>query len=253
MSSNIRTTKNSILLSCLVTIIFVVSGLRVAYCQNALSLGGERWGIAFGNPVRYSVIRLNIYDTYESDVINGLNFSLYSTTKQSNGIRISLISDDVCPGPVDYDERFRLATNGLKISVLNLNGVQNGLQIGACNYCLNYKGNGLLIGIVNTHMYGNKCMCYARNDGVTAGVVNAGLNTVGVQIGGFNFWTSSSVSVGIINIERTSWFQIGLLNYIKEGPGVQIGIINIRKNNIRFARMLPLLNLRWESRELPNY
>ena len=100
--------------------------------------------------------------------------------------------------------------------------------------------------LVNTHMYMNKSDCDAFQNGLLVALLNYGIVSRGLQIGIFNINTVSSVSVGLINYERRSDVQIGVINFVKENTGVQIGAVNIRKGNIPFARILPLMNIRWE-------
>jgi len=243
---------SNILLFYFLTTLFVIGKQEIGHCQRNLSLGGEKWGLAFGNPTIYSGIRLNLFDLKESECLNGINFSFISLTKKTNGLNISLISkssNQIFISFAGEPKKIISISRGIKISLIIINGYHNGLQIGAYNKCLNYRGKGLLMGIVNSHMYGNKCMCYATQHGLLIGILNKGITTKGLQIGALNYRTSSTFTIGLINRERIAKAQIGLVNYLIEGKGVQIGIINIRKKNKWFAKVLPLVNFKWEKKQ----
>jgi hypothetical protein len=75
----------------------------------------------------------------------------------------------------------------------------------------------------------------------------------GVSVAGLYLktWDLTGIGVGAYNrVRRTQvGLTIGLINYARELHGVQIGIINIAKNNKAPFRVLPIVNLNLAGRE----
>lgn len=248
-TKTIKTIKNNFRFISFLTLLILFGNQQIGQCQSAFSLGGEKWGLAFGNPIDYTGIRLNIIDFEKADKFSGLSFSLYSSTYLNNGISLSLISNNRKRYGIYENKKEFGPSNGVKVALYNSNGQINGLQMSIYNYCLSYSGKGVLIGLLNSHMFGNKCGCNAYQRGMLLGIINKGFTTKGLQVGFLNFRTSSTITFGIINFERSSYCQIGLINYTKDAKGIQIGLINYRKNNKWFAKFLPLINFKWEKKQ----
>jgi len=240
-----------LLTNILIITVLIIGTPNTGLSQHAFSIGGKKWGVAFGNPIKYSGIRLNLIDFKKGDILNGLNFSLVSSTKKTNGISISLFSNNHDPITLLPPEKRIGSSNGIKIAFINKNGQHTGFQFAAYNHCYNYAGKGLLAGIINYHPYGLKCMCYAEQRGVQIGIINMGITTKGIKLGIINFLSNSTVTVGVINFETSTFLQIGLFNIQFKSKGIQLGLLNYRHNNIGIAKVLPIINFAIEKRNMP--
>lgn len=87
---------------------------------------------------------------------------------------------------------------GLQLGVINMNGDNAGVSIGAMNLDLGYN-KGLQLGLEN---------CADSLDGVQIGVFNQCGNGDGVQIGIFNYCAEECQQFGLVNVNQRSRLQM---------------------------------------------
>ncbi|MBM4117443.1 hypothetical protein FJ251_06805 [bacterium] len=93
------------------------------------------------------------------------------------------------------------------------------------------------------------------SQGPVRGLAAGGLILAAPELQGLGAGALNGVLVEGINLEdflkirtvnaRMVGLQIGLVNYTAELWGLQLGLVNIARNNPRWARVLPGLNLHW--------
>ena len=211
--------------------ILIISKSAIGQSQNALSLGGNKWGIAFGNPRFYNGLRIGLYNRYLAKIdANGI-YTNKNYIENINGINVSLI--------YSYIE----TVNGISFSPINKVANMNGLQIGIMNKS-SYRGgsNNCTETGSPKRVYGGKSHC------LQIGLTNINISEInGIQISLFNNNKKlRGLGIGLINkcYNSSKSLQIGLINLNYGGNGVQLGIINYRKTNKWFAKILPIINLK---------
>lgn len=223
---------------------------KFANAQDYFSVGGPRWGIAFGNASKYNGVRFNLVDKYEPEILNGVSFAVFSKIIKINGLSVSIINKNNYSSTTYNNEKpIKPTSNGIKLAPVIIGGTHNGFQLSLYHSGKNYNGSGITLSFLNSHEYGNRCGCYSIHKGVLIGVINKHIMTKGLQIGIINLYSFSDVTLGLINIDFSNNNQIGMINYLRDGDGFQIGLINIRKKNKWFAKVLPIVNFKWEKRK----
>ncbi len=218
-------------------LIVVLSG----FSQQYFSIGSEKCGLAFGNPPLYHGLRFNFIDKEYAEHQNGLMISAQNKVKSFNGVNLSVITkNEIFNRTIQNTPKY---SNGLNLSLININGSHNGLQLGLYNQSWSYKGNGILIGLINSHVFDNRCGCPGQHTGLQLGLINIGISTKGMRIGLFNLMGSSSISIGLLNIDHVAGIQIGVFNYERNDKGIQIGLLNYKKSNKPIFRLIPLINI----------
>ncbi len=219
--------------------------------QGEFTIGCNNWGIILGNRTTSNGVRFNVitndYDTLNS---NGLSFTFWDVSYQGatctrtngfhfstvyssqthffdchiNGLSLSLVSFVNRTNGLCLNLLYSISTsgNGVHFSVINRYGTWNGIEISAINLGSNF--NGLQLGILNFGYV---------NNGLQVGLFNISNRFDGVQLGGFNF-SNRGLHRGL---------QFGLIN-TSNSSTVQIGLLNIRRNNRKGFRILPIMNLK---------
>jgi hypothetical protein len=258
----------------IIGIIFIlfIGKPEVGQSQKALSIGGNKWGIAFGNPVDYNGIRLNLIDLKIPKQINGLSISIKNESNIVNGIKLGIFNSP--KGGYSHDTRgntLYAQLNGIQVILLNLHGSNfQGFNFGAINK--NIGGKGINICLLYSHA--------SRINGISISPINIATWIDGIQVGLFNeinTWSRLGscseggggalgkctglqlafcnynegeiygLQIGVINYnKKATGINFGLINFCDSGQSVQFGIFNLRKNNRWFAKILPIVNFKWE-------
>lgn len=221
---------------CFVFLLFSLA----SFAQKYVSIGGDKGGIAFGNPEIYNGIRFNFIDKEQAEHQNGLIITVKSQIRTYNGLNFSLMSRNESISNL-YQIEKKDYSNGIRAGLVNINGVLNGLQVGFYNTGISFKGNGVMLGIMNNHVQ-NRCLCYSTLNGFQAGIINTGYGIKGLRIGLLNIQGSTSFSLGILNIDNKAGLQIGIFNYVRYDKGIQLGLLNYRKENKKPFKLFPLVN-----------
>ena len=132
------------------------------------------------------------------------------------------------------------------------------IRLGLSNRILDEPIAGAIVGLGNEVKtikgialagLGNKIK---TNNGVAlAGLLNAMDINNGVSLAGGNFMRENNgFMAGLINVcESFKGIQLGMLNMVGSGSrGVQFGLFNIRMNAPWYAKVLPLIAIRWSDK-----
>lgn len=218
------------------------------YRNRGLSIGTKRFGVCLGNREKYS----------------GIKFSIKNTSKVVNGLSASVTCGDQNP-----------VTNGIDIGIVNFLGKVNGIQLGIIGVSIDEKSHGLFINPIVTDMWDGQGLAFSglvffcdKFDGISfSGIystanryngilVSPGSNIIDSVLNGFSFsgvrtyaehlngFSFSSVN----RIKHGKGFLLGLVNYSDTFSGVQLGILNIIKENPRPFRRLPIINMHFRKK-----
>ena len=241
-----------------------------------VSLGGNHWGLCFGNAHQYSGLRLNLYDL-DTRRINGLNISILGKghhfffdadstrwkTAATNGLHLGVIHsgqvrvNGISVGGLFNTDRF---TSGVSFSAgFNTSGVTRyGLAVGL----LTLRSKKIYgIGFGGFHVTGEDLAGFIfsglaisaspqaaikRMRGIAiAGVQNEAEQIHGLAIAGG--WVSAfqlkGVGVAALTVTgETHGLQIGIVNSANTLRGFQVGLLNRARNNPKWSRVMPLVN-----------
>jgi hypothetical protein len=200
------------------------------------SIGSKTIGICFGNSIKYTGLRFNIFDQ-NVDCVNILNFCLLeSKVKLSNGVSTALflISDD--------------QNNGISLASLgNVGDKRNGIAIsGLFTNISKLNGIGLAgLGLMGDTLNG----FFASGYGVTQWDYNRQIHLLNGVAMAFIFTSIEKIrglTIGAINgsLEHKG-AAIGIFNYTDSLRGIQIGLINYSGNNPKGLKWLPIINMHW--------
>ncbi len=144
---------------------------------------------------------------------NMLEAALKDITYESRGVQIGAVN-----GAIESSCRFQIGACNYAIE-------SRGVQIGAFNGAI--ESRGVQIGAVN----GAEESSY----GFQIGAFNGAIESRGVQIGGINYAYNKLIGI-----------QLGLLlnNCGPGSVGIQVGIINVRRGNPWYSKIIPILAVR---------
>lgn len=224
-----KTIARHIILFLLSTFTFLIACPENRCCsQTPFIIGGRGTWVKKGNPFIFNGAKISVYDnTCIDGRLNGLNLSLVlSKIRAVNGFSFAILFS-LCD-----------QMNGFEFSLVNRTTTLKGMQIGVMNQ--------------RTHFL--KPSMRSGNHGLQVGVLNATFSNFGIQFGLYNdSWSGSKgISIGAMNIN--SLFQIGLINIKNESDkGIQFGIINYRKENKWYAKVVPIINIRIKNKEVDDW
>ncbi len=208
--------------------IFLACFYALSFGQNkSFTIGLNDNGLSFGNSENTNGLRFNLWDNDDVNRINGLNFSIFSKARISNGLTFGLLSVDesICNG---------IAINGFFGGSNKANGIIisgggyatdqfNGLGIGGLGLA-GERMNGLFISPMTIGYWSDEKVKLIN--GVAIG-------TFSVSVGKIN---GLSISVVQNYNDEQNGVSIGIVNKSKKLHGIQLGIWNIAENNKIFKR-----------------
>jgi hypothetical protein len=209
--------------------ILIIVSINV-YGQNKhLSLGGQNYGICFGNSKLYSGLRFNFIDSAVY-VTNGLNLSGSADSKLANGLSIGLLS---CSN---------FQTNGISIGGLISSGSCNGISITGL-WSIMTKINGIGISGLTTGDTLNGLM-------LGFWTIFAKKEINGMALGTFYVHSEkmNGLSISILKNEFViqKGFSLSIFNETQELHGLQLGLLNHAENNRKIFRWTPLINFNFK-------
>jgi len=234
---------------------------------NYTSIGSQRFGIAFGQPVMYNGLVLCGICKKKKQIgcINGICLGLKNRFQAFNGFMLGLYNEERT-NDINV-QNLQTNGNGVLAGLFNNSVKMTGINVGLLNN-INIKGitiglensgwcNGISASLVSSLGGHGISMAIINKDfeytGILVGLVNNSYHftpqchdidwggNYGLLIGLYNnTYTSSGVQVGLLNSNGGRCLQIGLINTC--GVGMQVGVININRGNKWYARILPLVN-----------
>ena len=219
--------------------IFLICFCPLSFGQNKyFTIGINDNGLSFGNSVNTNGVRINVWDRDDVNSINGLNISVFSRARISNGFTLGLlgIDESVCNGIVING----LIGGGKKANGIIISGIGygadqlNGLGISGLGLAGD-KLNGLFISLLGIGFWNNEKIKVIN--GATIGVYFVSTEKL------------NGVSVSLIQnvIDEQNGVSIGIVNKSKKLHGIQIGLWNIAENNHFFKRM-PIINFNFRKK-----
>jgi len=241
--------------------------LPLSGSAQSLDIPSSGAGISFGNSTAFTGLRFNYRDR-DVDYVNGINVTLWKPHESSRLSRIKGLSIGTLPGGGSLSGlqlgalgiaaetnvtgiSFALLgigggaeVKGISIAGLGLGsgGIMTGVNLGG----LGVGAGGVLSGITLAGLgAGGRSV-----KGLTmAGITVAGKELNGVQLalgtvrvvddGRMSLFSASAFN----HIQGTqSGLSIGLVNYARRLKGLQLGVINIVRDNRKSLRVLPLFN-----------
>jgi len=239
-------------------VISVCSLLALIFLGNStvqaqsLDIPSKKWGISFGNSKNFTGLRFNIQDDGVQK-INGINFTLWKPKKDN--------PDSVI--------------NGLSLGLMPGGGHLQGIQLGIVGVGAEASMKGINIGLLGAGAGENMYGVNIGGLGVGAGEKLAGINigglgcgsteVTGISFGGLGvggkYLKGIHLSLGSIMTDKSGGvmtglavssfnnirgeqvgLSIGIVNYAWNVKGLQIGLVNIVRNNPRGLKVLPLFN-----------
>lgn len=234
--------------------------------NRALSIGGRRWGLALGNPAKYTGIRFGIKDknaninglsftlfswgnNYRSAVVNGLNLGLfYTSAARVNGFSISPVFNSTSEvwglsyGTLVNDNRY---LNGIGIGGLTLLSIQaRGLSFASLGIISDRISGVAITGLFLTvpeKLRGVGISGFKLEGDDLKGFMVAPIITSfdhkehpihqlkGVSLGLYtraDFMKGIHVSLRTKTSENQRGVVISLVNHSESTNGIQIGLIN---------------------------
>jgi len=211
--------------------VFLLAGTSSIF-GGSLDLTYHHTGVSFGDSKRVNGIRINFTEGEYFEKVNGLNLTMSSEIGASsyefwrdginepfpsgiiNGISMVLIQEG----------RDAREINGIAFRIVSttpdsrINGIHLVPFFGKSEYV-----NGMQLGFI----------------------IEDTVKINGVQIGGFaSTHIMNGVQIGGLHgSDQMRGLQIGILNIAFNLHGLQIGAINYAKNNPKFLRLLPIINM----------
>ena len=221
---------------------------------RALNFPTKNYGISIGNSHEFTGIRINYADE-DIKAVNGLNFTLWIKPRKNKDAVINGMSVGVLPtaGSMQYLNLGLLAVgcaqgdlNGVSVGGLFIGtgGDINGLSIGGL-FILTDEGdiihiNGVTVGglAIGTDGEINGVACSL------ACLVAREIRGLSVTAGYLGSEVSKGVAIaGYAKTDQMHGLSVALYNEAEELHGVQFGLLNYAKNNPKWLRLLPLVNL----------
>ena len=200
------------------------------FTKNYSSIGNREYGLAFGQPLKYSGLVLNGLGNKDHFVrqINGIMLGISNSVFRTNGIMLGFKNKcgDRCP-----DDKKTNVGSGIMAGIINTSngGFINGLETGFIN---NVECYGLKAGIIN----GSRCKgisfslySFSSCDGIEISLINKGFFCRGFRFGIVNY---SKYRLGGGDMSCRGYFggihgmQIGLVNVTAESKGLCLGLLN---------------------------
>ena len=159
---------------------------------------------------------------------SGINCGLFnSNVKVCHGLSLNIIINaDSIDNGISTGLSFNggYMRNGIAISFLSKYKKANGIIIGGFVSIAN-KMNGLNIGM---------------------GTFSDTLNGIALSVYLNNSQLTNGLAVSLVNHStKLNGLMIGLINLSNNGKGIQIGLLNHMKNNPKWLRLLPIINIKW--------
>jgi hypothetical protein len=241
--------------------VFLLPG-RVLFAAKSLALPAKTWGVCFGNSPRFNGLRFNVTDE-KLDLVNGVNITLW----KANDKKASGTVNGLSLGLIPYAGEL----NGIQIGLLGpgaketMRGINLGL-IGAgsgsdmVGLGVGAGKNVIGITIASLGAGAGDRMAGLTVCGLGAGApVLEGLTVAGIGLGGKRI-SGVSLALGSIQIVENGTYSglavsafnhikgtmkgvaIGIVNYAYRLKGLQIGLVNIVRDNPKGRGILPIIN-----------
>jgi hypothetical protein len=215
---------------------FAIIGLIIIFITgkpefgfNQIAIWTPKTIIGF-NPSEYSGIQFGIKNKCE--YAKGIQIGILNIPRDFKGLQIGLFNCPNLQGPSRAvgANRYYGSVRGVQFGLFNRSELLNGFQFGILN--ITSVSYGFQFGLLNktrgTYGFHLAFINVTKiNKGINLGFINYNNNdNYGLQVGFFNICGHSENSKS----------------------NVQIGLLNYQSNNRWFAKILPIVNFKWEKK-----